>query len=94
MVDVAKRRLVDATVAAERAHEEVVRNELQASLSALEAQVQVARDTVDTLVEHMDIAQPPLPPADSEAAVDEAAAAAAEATAGVASAFLAGVLDQ
>ena len=70
------------------------RNELQAVLSALVAQVQVAKDTVNTLADHVDLAQPPLMPADSEAAEAEAAAAAAELTAVFSSAFLAGILDQ
>ena len=93
MVD-ASRRLVDAQSATERAHEEVLRKGLQASLAAIDAQVQVAEETANTLAEQVDVVQPPLPPDDSEAAAAEAAAAAAEATAIFASEYLASVLDQ
>ena len=94
MMDAARRKLFEATTAVECAEQDVARNELQASLAALAAQVQVAEDTVVTLAGHLDHDPPPQPPIDSAADEAETAAAAAEATAVFSPAYLGEVLDQ
>ena len=93
MIEIARRKLVEATAEAEWAEEAVARNELQASFGELDAQIQVVEATA-TLAEHLEVDPPPLPPTDPTTAADASAAAQAEATAAYATSYLAGLLDQ